>query len=62
MRSVLIPEGVRVRRTNKCNHIGGVIEAGTKCCESTEKLTVNLFKGLRKDLKEIITFGLGPER
>lgn len=48
-------------RTDKSNQIGGIIEAGTECCGSTEELTINLLKGFRKDFKEIIIFELGSE-
>lgn len=50
-----------MRRTDKSNQIGGITEAGTECFGSTEELTINLFKGFRKDFKEIIIFGLAPE-
>lgn len=49
-----------MRGTDKPNGIG-VIEAGTECWGRAEELTISLFKGFKKDFKEIIIFGLGPE-
>lgn len=55
-------EGLRVRKTNKPNQTGGIIEAGTECCGSTEEFTVNLLRELRKDFKEKMILWIGSGR
>lgn len=48
-----------MRKTNKPNQTGGIIESGTERSGSTEEFTVNLPKELRKDFKEKMILWIG---